>query len=250
MIDVSKLFDTYNRQARLYPALITLLPPLALSATYMRALKDVGELVISLAVACGLLFLIADFARSRGKALEKRLLERWGGWPTTIILRHRDGTLSAPVKSRYMRYLSKQRLIGPMPTVQDELNNPANADERYAAAVSWLKEQCRGDMFSLVEKENSTYGFRRNLAGLKPYGIMLALATLLAPSVKIHTHAQNVFQAILQAYLDLPVPALMIIGLVVVALFGWTLGVGERWVRQAGVQYAIALLACCDRLSK
>jgi len=28
MIDLGSLFDSYNRQARLYPALIALLPPL------------------------------------------------------------------------------------------------------------------------------------------------------------------------------------------------------------------------------
>ncbi len=170
MIDIGKLLDPYNHQARLYPALITLLPPLALVATWLPALASTGEIVLSIAAACGLLFLLADLARSMGKALEKRLLKKWGGWPTTAVLRHRDGTLSADVKKRYHRFLAKQKLVGALPTAADEQSDLARADEKYAAAVMWLKEQCRGDAFSLVDKENTTYGFRRNLAGLKKAG--------------------------------------------------------------------------------
>ena len=250
MIDISKLFDGYNRQARLYPALIALLPPLALAATWMPTLNDAGEVVIGLAVTCGLLFLIADFARSRGKALEHRLLQKWSGWPTTAILRHRDKTLSPIVKERYSRYLSKQWQIGPLPSAQDEQNDPAHADERYAAAVSWLKEQCRGDAFPLVEKENCTYGFRRNLAGLKPYGIVLAAATALSPCLHMQNQGQGLLSAIGQSYLTLPAPALIVVELSLVAFLGWIFGVNQRWVRQAGQQYAVALLACCDRLAK
>jgi hypothetical protein len=248
MIDVSKLLDSYNRQARLYPALITILPVLLLVATWLPALASVGELAISIAAACGVLFLLADYARTKGKALEKRLLKKWGGWPTTAILRFRDDTLSPEVKNRYHRFLSKQRSIGALPTALEEQSDPARADGRYAAAVSWLKEQCRGDAFTLVDKENTTYGFRRNLAGLKMVGISLCLVTLLSPLVRLNWHAPDFAAAALQVYAGLPAPTLAVIGLTIVGAFAWAFGVNDRWVRQAGDQYAITLLACCDRL--
>lgn len=250
MIDIGKLLDSYNRQARLYPALITILPPLLLAATWLPALASAGEVVVSIAAACGLLFLLADFARAKGKALEKRLLKTWGGWPTTAILRHRDDTLSPEVKTRYHRFLSKQRSIGALPTAQDELNNPVRADEKYAAAITWLKEQCRGDAFPLVEKENTTYGFRRNLAGLKSIGIALCLVTVLAPLLRLQMHSADRLSALLQAFAGLPLQALFVVGISSIALLAWTLGVSEKWVRLGGEQYAIALLACCDRLAK
>ena len=250
MMDVSKLFDAYSRQARLYPALIALFPPLALAATWLPALRDPGQIVVSLAMSCGVLFLLADFARYRGKALEKRLLQKWGGWPTTTILRHRDNTLSETIKGRYFRYLSDQEQIGVLPSVQHEQDDPIYADERYAAAVSWLKEQCRGDAFPLVEKENCTYGFRRNLAGLRPYGIALAAVTVLSPCLRLHNQSPDLVSAIARAYLVLPAPALIVIGLSLLSVFVWIFGVNERWVRQAGHQYAVTLLACCDSLVK
>jgi hypothetical protein len=249
MIDIGKLLDSYNRQARLYPALITILPPLLLAATWLPAQASAGEIVVSIAAACGLLFLLADFARAKGKALEKRLLKTWGDWPTTAILRHRDDTLSPEVKTRYHRFLSKQRSIGALPTAQDEKNDPTRADVKYAAAVTWLKEQCRGDTFTLVDKENITYGFRRNLAGLKMVGSALCLVTLLVPIALLDLHTPDLASALMQVYARLLVPTLAVIGLSFLGLLGWLFGVNARWVRQAGEQYAVALLACCDRLA-
>src|SRR6266481_2205663 len=158
---MSQLFDAYSRQARLYPALLVVLPPLLMTISMAPAILNFGEIIVAILVACGLLYFLSDFARTRGKRLEKVLLQEWGGWPSTAWLRHSDDHLTADVKRSYHEFLSRQASIGLLPTPEEELANPKAADERYARSVMWLKEQCRGKDFSLVEKENANYGFRR-----------------------------------------------------------------------------------------
>lgn len=253
MIDLTRLFDPYNRQARLYPALLAVLPLFLILLAWFPTLANIGQSLIAIAVACGLLFLIADFARTRGKRLEPVLLQEWGGWPTTIWLRHSDNHLSAEVTRRYHSFFSRQPAIGAMPTQDEEERDPKNADERYAASVVWLKERCRGEAFPLVEKENATYGFRRNLLGLKPIGLLICAITLLAPLivavVRIRFRVLHPFQFFIETYVGLPTALVGALAFSVIMLAAWLLTVKRIWVREAGDQYARALLANCDSLA-
>ncbi len=77
----------------------------------------------------------------------------------------------------------------------------------------------------------------------------MCLLTLLSPVARLNWHAPNLAQALLQGYPGLPVPVSAVISLTALGLLGWLFGVNEAWVKQAGEQYAVTLLACCDRLS-
>jgi len=249
MTDLSKLFDSYSRQARLYPALLVLFPALLVVLSLFPSALTVGQTLISIAVACGVLFFLADFARARGKAIEPKLLSKWGGWPTTIWLRHRDQTLPADQKHRYHVFLSRQPGIGILPTAAEEGRDPSSADQRYASAVAWLKERCRGSAFPLVEKENATYGFRRNLLGLRTLAIILIVVACLLPLLLSATHAHSIESIeLVNSYedLDLQVYGALAVALIAIGLLVFV--VNPRWVRAAGDQYARALLACCDTL--
>jgi hypothetical protein len=179
---------------------------------------------MTVAVSCGLLYLLAAIARSLGKNVERRLLQQWGGWPTTLWLRHSDSNL------------------------------PRQTKERYHA--TFLKEQCRGKDYPLVEKENADYGFRRNLLGLKPLGLVLASTGLMASAIWIGTAvglrledlSSRQWQAIAEQLRESPAPLMGVLLLNASGLVFWICVVRDTWVRQAGDQYARALLANCDRL--
>jgi hypothetical protein len=68
------VLDPYDRGARLYPALIALLPAILAGAVWLPHLvgRDVAGLVVSLAGGCGLLVLFAHLARDAGAAREAR----------------------------------------------------------------------------------------------------------------------------------------------------------------------------------
>jgi len=258
MIDLSRLFDSYNRQARLYPALIVILPPLlTILARYPALLtSNVVTTLLMFVISCGFLYLLTIFARSRGKSLERRLLHKWGGWPTTLWLRHNDDHLPRQTKARYHLALANHvpglRLL----SAEEEQADPVSADDAYKSAVEWLKEQCRGK--PLVEKENAEYGFRRNLRGLRSFGVASATFGLLLSAAWMLR-----FAGITLAGLIAIDPGVIVEKLVqsspeplwggalvnVIAIWFWIFVVRDAWVHQAGDQYARALLSHCDVLT-
>ena len=133
MTNVFGLFDDYNRQARLYPSLLTLLPPLlALVAWFPDLLTtNVGATLITFLGSCGLLFWLSVFSRSRGKLVEARLLKLWGGWPTTLWFRYRDDHLPAPTKQRYHAALVRRIPDLHLPSAAEESADQQAADEFY-----------------------------------------------------------------------------------------------------------------------
>jgi hypothetical protein len=244
------LFDEYNRQARLYPALLALFPPLiAVLAWFPELLtSNLGTTLLTIAGSCGLLFALSVFSRSSGKRTEARLLKVWGGWPTTEWLRHSDTHLPTATKHRYHRALVRCVPDLRVPTAEEERNNPAAADDVYRSATEWLKERTRGKQFSLVMKENTEYGFRRNMRGMRPFAIaaaglaLIASLGVIAYRLELGSFSPSV---IVQS---IPVTIIGATLLLLLALIGWSLLVTDAWVRQAGDQYARALLAVCDTI--
>lgn len=258
MVDFSKLFDSYSRQARLFPGLLTLFPIILTAIALFPRLvtSSWGATLVTLGTSCGLLYGLSVLSRSRGKKVEKRLLTLWGGWPTTIWLRHREQHLPPPVLARYHGFFARNVPSFVTPTAEQEIADPKAADGMYASGVKWLQERCRGKAFPLVEKENAEYGFRRNLRGLKPIGVVACLFALLISGLAIAWR----YDAIVPAISSLSLPSLLkglagikpaAIGSIcvdLIALVAWFVIVRDDWVRDAGDQFARALLACCDTL--
>lgn len=258
MIDISKLFDSYSRQARLFPGLLTLFPIILTAIAWFPRLvtSSWGATLVTVATSCGLLYGLSVLSRSRGKKVEKRLLAEWGGWPTTIWLRHREEHLPPPVLARYHTFFARNVPLFVAPSPEQERADPKAADAMYASAVKWLQERCRGKAYPLVEKENAEYGFRRNLRGLKPIGVAACLAALLISVLAVVWR----YDSILPAMSNFSMPALLAalsaikpaaIGAICVdlaALAAWFAIVRDEWVRDAGDQFARALLSCCDTL--
>lgn len=244
------LFDPYNRQARLYPALLALLPTLATVLAWFPALltANIGATLVTIAGTCGLLYGLSVFSRSCGKRVEARLLKEWGGWPTTLWLRHSDTHLSTMTKQRYHQKLA-QRLHTALPTSAREKANPAAADQTYQSCVEWLKEQTRGPKFPLVLKENIEYGFRRNMRGIRSVAIAATALVLIGSLSGMATLVMRSNLPIATAISEsIPASIVGATGLLVVALLAWIALVTDAWVRPAGDHYARALLAACDVL--
>jgi hypothetical protein len=239
MTDFASLFDPYSRQARLYPALLSLLPPLVMIiAWYPDVVSGVGTTIVTIAASCGALYALGMFSRALGKKREKQLLTKWGGWPTTIWLRHRSSFLQPQTLARYHKFLAEHVPGLALPSAEDEARDPKLADQQYASAVEWLKEQARGKDFPLVDKENAEYGFRRNVLGMKPVAVAACAAALVFSAAAIGISYGD--------FISVPRIVLAAVAFNIIGLVGWLLFVRDRWVREAGDQYARALLAVCD----
>lgn len=173
---ILKYFDTYNRIARIYPACLALAPAVWTSVALLPGLfSDVLNGAIFTLVSCAAAYLFASLARSLGKNVEDRLLKVWGGWPTTILLRHRNGTIDPSTKARYHAALSKICPDVVLPSPDEESRASDGADAAYRSATKRLIEARREPTHHILHFENASYGFRRNMLALKPFGLAIAL---------------------------------------------------------------------------
>ncbi len=172
--------DRYNREARLYPALLVALPAALALFAWFPALRALSPTLVALVGFCGGIVWLSHLARDRGKTLEPHLYAGWDGMPSTAMLRHRDARLLAPLKARYKACLQKHLPEQPFPSEEEERRDPGAADAIYASAGAWLLSHTRDRArFALLFEENVNYGFRRNFWALKPVALTVAVVSLL-----------------------------------------------------------------------
>lgn len=172
---VFKFFDAYSIRARLFPAIIAAAPALA-ALTLLISWKtfELSNLIASLGVLV-LLWAIADFSRARGRAIEDKLYAEHGGMPSITMFRRNDSTIDAGSKDRY-RALLADKIGVAAPRAAEEAGDQAAADAFYGQCGNWLRQNTRDTKkFSILFGENVTYGFRRNLLGVKAVALWLNL---------------------------------------------------------------------------
>ncbi|MGX5851038.1 hypothetical protein ACWGTO_28650 [Mesorhizobium sp. PL10] len=257
--DIAQMFDGYGRQARLFPGLLTIFPPLLAVMAWFPWLivSSVAATLLTIATSCGLLYALGSYARTKGRRIEPALRKAWGGWPTTILLRHSNDQLDVHTRQRYHAFLAAAvpDLVA-FPTAAQETAAPVAADAVYNSAVVWLKEMARGKEFPMVHRENAQYGFRRNLRGLKPVGISICVLTLLASAAAIVYGNPSFLDLLIKHDWRGAIAVLTPLGPAVLSAMAvnalatviWVFVVTKRWVWEAGVQYATALLAACDTI--
>lgn len=105
------LYDSYDRKARLAPALLAVVPLLAAALFSFENATLIGRLA-SLLVAVGGLWLLVDMSRGLGRAKQQQLFAKWGGTPSIQLLRHTDRTI-AHTKARYHACLKTKAKVQP-----------------------------------------------------------------------------------------------------------------------------------------
>jgi len=186
MNQLNLITKTYNRQARLYPALL-LIAPIVVTVVSLFPVKilEIKSVVASVG-GIGGAFLLTQLARDAGKKREPLLFNIWGGMPSVSIFRHRDTRLDSITKARYHKLLSTQVNGTKAPTIEEEQENPASADETYKAWSHYLRVNARDTKkFSLLFHENISYGYRRNTWGLRPIGITISLLCTLSSGARL-----------------------------------------------------------------
>lgn len=225
-------FDHYSLQARVTPALLSLFPVFLLVYIKFPQLYNEAAGLFSLILACGVITLLAHYARSRGKGLERNLQKRWGGRPTTLLLLNQNGELDSQTHKRYLDHFAAE-----IPNWQ--LNEDRVVS--YESAILWLLEKTREtERFNLIFKENISYGFRRNCLGMKPLGLCIALICSALWAVDVYALAPQ--------WSDVEFLQWMGFGVTLLLLAWWLFLVRENWVREAADSYAKALLGSIDTM--
>jgi len=230
--------DVYVWQARRSAIMLTALAPaLAMFAWFPRF--DWALLAPPLTFF-GLFALVTQVGRDKGKLKEERLYESWGGKPTTVMLRHRDSPLDPAALTLLHDALAKATGV-PTPSKRKEAGNPDTADKVYEEYVRYLRDSTRDrEKYPRVFEELVNYGFRRNLWGLKPIGIVLAVIGSVAAIGATWWLQGNDRQPI--------AGAMAAINLVMLAAWIWW--INPAWVRIAAQAYAERLIEVALRAGR
>lgn len=241
MTDLFKNFDTYSLRARVFPALIAGLPTLALLFVLVPW-NDIGlSQVTATAMSFVLLFAFADVARRRGKLIEAKL----GTGTTPELWYHSNTAIASGTKDRCRAYMAKQMKL-PAPTAEDETKMPQQANDFYIAASNWIREHTRDQRkFAILFSENITYGFRRNLLGLKPIALAFNALVLLICGAILYIRPAYFVQL---TKID---EKLVIVMIAVVLHSAYMLfAVGAGGLCEASWAYGRQLILCCETLMK
>jgi hypothetical protein len=245
---ITRLADPYERQARLYPALLAISPlALATFAVFAPHFSLIGSAAAAIA-GCGLLYWLAGLARDRGKQLETALFAAWGGKPSIQLLRHRNRAIDTVTKARLHRVLAS-RLGVSFPSPEDEEHDPERAEELYASASRWLLEQTpTTSRHALLSAENTAYGFRRNMLGMRWIGLTMAALA----SCWLVIDGTSLLSANSGAIIDqlrlLPAAHRIALGACAALAALWIWGVSAARVKIAAFAYAERLVSACEAL--
>jgi hypothetical protein len=235
--------DKYERQARLVPGLLALLPvAVTVTALGLRQAPVVSA-VVSLLSLVGGPVVLADTVRSLGLKTQDYLCASWGGAPTTIALRLRE-TASNDVQRNIWRRAVQEVTGIQLASARSEAANPGRSDQKIEAAVSRVRELTRdGQRSYMAQAENRGYGYRRNFYAVRNLGRLVALLGLIVilgfvlwPTI---SGKQSDVQAayILGALVNATIAA------------GWYALPSAQRVRQAGDKYAYQLLQAAVTLA-
>lgn len=246
---IGKFADPYDRQARLYPALLALFPlAIAITIVFAQQAPMLGNVAVA-AAGCGLLYWMTGVVRDRGKRLEAGLFRSWGGKPSIQVLRHRNEAIDPVTKTRLHAFLASELGVD-FPTAADEADAPANADRLYESATRWLLEQTRDTgKHGLLFTENISYGFRRNMLGVRWIGLVCALLSVIWLVLDGAAHLPAMPTELMGQLFALPSAHRVGLLASAMAVVLWTLGVSEERVRGAALSCAERLVAACDVLA-
>jgi hypothetical protein len=231
--------DRYSIMAQQRPALLMLFPALISAVVLLPSLQSWWAILLAVTGACGVSVALAEFAQGKGKALEPKLISFWDQLPSVSMLRHRDSRLDTQTKCRYKAFLASNVPGLIFPDAVGEAANPAMADDAYQSATNWLLARTRDKkVFRLLFEKNISYGFRRNMLGLRSLGIAVSLVAL----------AGTVIAAVHETIVSHQMDGMMVLGglVALAALLFWITVVKPTWVEAAGIAYARELLAACD----
>jgi uncharacterized membrane protein len=238
---ISGSFDRYQWNVRVLPGLVVLLPLCLAILAWVDQPADAVKPLLVVVMGSGVLVPLSNITRDLGRKAQKQLMEEWGCWPSTAILRHADSRISDVRKARCHSILA---LLVPgvkIPSAEEETRDPKAADAIYESCADFVRATTRDQhQFAILFSENVEFGYRRNMLGIKPIGVVLGSLGLGVCGMKLWSDQSLGKQvssiALISTILD-----------IFLMLF-WLLAVNENYALAAANSYAYQLIDAIDLL--
>jgi hypothetical protein len=237
---VKIITNSYDRKARLYPALILIFPAIIPIYYVSIAHFEKMQIIINLIIACGFPFLLTQFTRDNGKKIENTLFNKWGGMPSMVFFRHRDSKIDPLTKNKYHKKLANLVQNTKLFTLDEEIANKDEADNTYIAWSNYIRTHTRDtNKFKLLYYENINYGFRRNLVGSRKFGLIISIISIVTLYLqKFYTLNLSNIEYITILYMVIECTILLL----------WLFYFTDNWVRIPAEAYALRLAESIDLL--
>ena len=248
-MNLSDYFNQYSLSARVRPALFIVLPIILTAYILFEPLRTLLGSLLGILLTCGVVNFFANQMSSQGNLLQDKLFKKWGGAPTTLILRHSDNELDKYTKQRYREKLVS--LVSNFKNVSEraERANPTDADQYYISAINYLKEKTRDSTkYPLILEENMNYWFSRNLLAFKSTAIIIILISLAISLLIIFFTFKDKYVDINSLSLLSPQYYVLVILHIIFFLF-CCLMINETWVKVRAYAYAKRLLSSCEDIT-
>ena len=227
--------NTYSLNARIYPVILSILPVVVIGVLFSLQFKDYYQTLGGLGISAVLFYLFSQIGRDRGKKLEQDLWNNWGGAPTTQLFRFSNDKIDQITKNRYHAIMNSKVNAQLIPTEQLEAQAPDKCDEVYRAWTKFQIGETRDTKkYNLLFAENISYGFRRNMLGLKPFAL-LVLGFMIVSVILV-----NYFYFEGLRFDDLN--TIIALSILFFSLLFWLFVVRTSWLRIPAVAYAERLL--------
>ena len=227
--------DDYDIRARFAPGALAAIPAVAAGVAFGLRENAVLTTIAGFLGFAGLAFVIAAIARSLGKPHQTRIFEARGGAPTTHALRLSSSEWPDPQR-RNWRADAMKATGKPLGAVDD--------DGEIEVVIEALREATRDvETFGHLAAENTTFGFFRNLLGVRPLALGIGGLSL----------AASVGGALASIVMDNPpwgVGEQIVAGLIsaiALAFFAWFPDDDRVWT--AGRSYAERLMAAAGTIA-
>ena len=192
--------------------------------------------------------MLGRIARDAGKRKQEKLFAKWGGSPTTQLLRHNNQHFDVHTKERYHLALSTG-LGKTIPSASEEQADVNGADDVYRSATVWLIGRTRDTVaFPLVFKENIAFGFQRNAFGLRWLGITLSVVCLIWAMINAGVLVMGSPYIVAERVSDITPATMVTLSISVLMIILWTLLINESAVKRTAFAYAERLIQSCYQL--
>ncbi len=239
------MFDVYSLKARLAPMTLALLPLLILGVTFSIDLNNYWNFIASVGLVSALTLLLSEFGRDLGKKKERKLWKTWGGEPVVQILRLSNRFINGTTKTRYHALLQELCPVKVTPTLSVEKSNPTAFDYIYTSWGDYLRNNTRDKTkFPLVFKELVSYGFRRNLWGLKSTALIVLLLCICTNYLVFANRVGNFSFDLFPSEFWVSSACYIVISVI------WIFKITKHWVRPLAFEYAKQLCASVELLKK
>lgn len=227
--------DKYSLNARIYPMILLFMPLVVIGVTYSIEFEAYLQILSTLGVLAALVYFMSNLGRDLGKKGEQELWNKWGGMPTAQLLSFENDQIDGITKKEYHKRLNE---LSPIDTKPDFENAEfSTLLVIYRFWTKFLISKTRDTKkYSLLFKENISYGFRRNTWGLRGLGISICLICLLG------NLAYNIYDAGSFNFKSFSTSFLVSEVIIFIWLLIWIIVIKSNWVRIPAFAYGERLL--------